>query len=190
MMLAFVCLDLSLAHPANPDQRESLRGLPVVQVLIEDIRPDAQTDGLSQEAIRTAVELILRSSGIRVLTQSERSEMPSNPYLYVHVGTDKNSSGQYSFNARVELHQAVSLVHRPQHTMLAPTWFPPVKLRTVGQQNMRLRVINSIEPLVREFANDWPSILGSVGSVPCHDCCTRRTCSRLIKTAGGEINDR
>ena len=61
MMLAFVCLDLSLAHPANPDQRESLRGLPGVQVLIEDIRPDAQADGLSQEAIRTAVELILRS---------------------------------------------------------------------------------------------------------------------------------
>jgi hypothetical protein len=28
MMLAFVCLDLSPAHAANPDQRESLRGLP------------------------------------------------------------------------------------------------------------------------------------------------------------------
>ena len=34
-----------------------------MQVLIEDIRPGAQADGLSQEAIRTAVELILRSSG-------------------------------------------------------------------------------------------------------------------------------
>ena len=97
MMVAFVCLDLSPTHAANPDQRESLRGLPGVQVLVEDIRPDAQADGLSQEAIRT--------------------------------GTDKNSSGHYSFNARVELHQAVSLVHRPQHTMLAPTWFPPGKLR-------------------------------------------------------------
>ena len=58
MMLAFVCLDLSPAHAANPDQRESLRGLPGVQVLIEDMRPDAH------EAIRTVVELILRSSGI------------------------------------------------------------------------------------------------------------------------------
>ena len=146
------------SHPANPDQRESLRGLPGMQVLIEDIRPDAQADGLSQEAIRTAVELILRSSGIRVLTQSERSEMPSKPYLYVHVGTDKNSSGHYSFNSRVALHQAVSLVHRLQHIMLAPTWFPPGKLRTVGQQNMRLWVINSIEPLVREFANDFLAV--------------------------------
>ena len=105
MLMAYVCLDLSLAHAASPDQRESLRGLPGVQVLIEDIRPDAQADGLSQEAIRTAVELILRSSGIRVLTQSERLETPSKPYLSVHVGTDKHASGQYSFNARVELHQ-------------------------------------------------------------------------------------
>ena len=123
MMLAFVYLDLSPAHAANPDQRESLRGLPGVQVLIENIRPDAQADCLSQEAIRTAVELILRSSGIRVLTQSERSETPSKPYLYVHVGTDKNSSGYYSFNSRVELHQAVSSMHRPQHIMLAPSGF-------------------------------------------------------------------
>ena len=158
MLMASVCLDLSLAHAASPDQRESLRGLPGVQVLIEDIRPDAQADGLSQEAIRTAVELILRSSGIRILTQSERSETPSKPYLSVHVGTDKHASGQYSFNARVELHQAVSLAHRPQHIMLAPTWFPPGKLRTVAQHNMRLWVINTIEPLVREFANDFLSV--------------------------------
>ena len=158
MMLAVVCLDLSLAHAANPDQRESLRGLPGVQVVIEDIRPDAQADGLSQESIRTSVELILQSKGIRVLTQSERAETSAKPYLYVHIGTDKHSSGQYSFNSRLELHQAVSLVQRPQQIMLAPTWFPPGKLRTVGQQNMRLWVINSIEPLVREFASDFLAV--------------------------------
>ena len=158
MLLTLTCLDLSMAYAATPEQRESLKGLPGVQVLIEDIRPDAQADGLSQEAIRSVVELILRSKGIRVLTESERSETPSKPYLYVHVGTDKNSSGQYSFNSRVELHQAVSLVHRPQQIMLAPTWFSPGKFRTVGHQNMRLWIINSIEPLVREFANDFLAV--------------------------------
>jgi hypothetical protein len=127
-------------------------------VVIEDIKSDAQADGLSQEALRAAVELILRSRGIRVLTPSERSAIPSKPYLYVHVGTDKNSLGQYAFNTRVELHQAVSLVHRPQHIVLAPTWSTPDKFRTVGQQTMRMWIINSIEPLVREFVDDFRAV--------------------------------
>ena len=157
VLMILTCLDLSMAQTRD-QQRESLRGLQGVEVVIEDIRPDAQADGLSQETIHAAVELILRSNGIRVLTQSESLKTPVAPYLYVHVGTDKNSAGQYSFNSRVELHQAVSLVHRPQQIMLAPTWFPPGKFRTVGQQNMRLWVINSIEPLVKEFANDFLAV--------------------------------
>ena len=158
ILIALIGFDPRLADAATPEQRESLRGLQGVEVVIEDIKSDAQADGLSQEALRAAVELILRSRGIRVLTPSERSAMPSKPYLYVHVGTDKNSLGQYAFNARVELHQAVSLVHRPQHIVLAPTWSTPDKFRTVGQQTMRMWIINSIEPLVREFVDDFRAV--------------------------------
>lgn len=158
ILIALTCFELSQVHAATPEQRESLRGLQGVEVVIEEIKSDAQVDGLSEEAIRAAVELILRSKGIRVLTQSERSATPAQPYLYVHVGTDKLPSGQFSFNTRLELHQAVSLAQRPQHVMLAPTWFTPDKIRTVGQQSMRLWIINSIEPLVREFANDFRAV--------------------------------
>jgi len=157
ILMTLACIDLSLAQTRD-QQRESLRGLQGVEVVVEESKSDAQVDGLSQESIRAAVELILRSKGIRVLTQSERSEMPSKPCLYVSVGTDKQASGQCSFSPRVELYQAVSVVHRPQHIMLAPTWFAPGKLRTVAQQNTRLWIINSIEPLIREFANDFLAV--------------------------------
>jgi hypothetical protein len=109
MLMTLGCLDPSLAQTRD-QQRESLRGLQGVEVVVEDIKPDAQMDGLSQESIRATVELILRSKGIRVLTQAERSETVSKPLLYVSVGTDKQASGQYSFSVRVELYQAVSLV--------------------------------------------------------------------------------
>lgn len=95
ILTALIGFDLSLADAAAPEQRESLRELQGVEVLIEDIKSDAQADGLSQEAPRAAFELIIRSRGIRVLTPSEGSEMLSKPFLYVYVGTDKNSSGQY-----------------------------------------------------------------------------------------------
>ncbi|NWF73443.1 MAG: hypothetical protein HXY51_10450 [Nitrospirae bacterium] len=118
IVMTLTCLDLSFAQTRD-QQQESLRGLPGGEVVVEEVKSDGQVDGLSQESIRAAVELILRSKGIRVLTQSERSETPAKPYLYVSVGTDKEASGQYSFSARVELYQAVSLVQRPQHIMPA-----------------------------------------------------------------------
>jgi hypothetical protein len=155
ILITLTGFGLIQAHAATSEQRESLRGLQGIEVVIEDIKPDAQADGLSQEALRAAVELILGSRGIRALTPSERSAMPAKPFLYVHVGTDKNSSGQYSFNTRVKLHQAVSLLHRPQYILLAPTWSTPDKFRTVGPQNMRKWIVNSIEPLVREFVDDF-----------------------------------
>ena len=65
MLMTLICLDLSVAQTRD-QQRDSLQGLRGVEVVIESLRPDAQADGLSQEAIRTAVELILRSKGIRV----------------------------------------------------------------------------------------------------------------------------
>ena len=157
ILMILTSFDLSIAQTRD-QQRESLRGLQGVEVVVEDIKPDAQVEGLSQETIRAAVELILRSKGIRILSQAERSETLPNPYLYVAVGPEKTSSGQYSFNARVEFHRAGSLVQRPQQILSAPTWFTPGKLRTVGQQNARLWVINSIEPLVREFANDFLAV--------------------------------
>jgi len=157
ILITLACLDLSFAQTRD-QQRESLRGLPGVEVVIDELKGDAQADGLSQESIRAAVELILRSKGIRVLTPAERSETPSKPSLYVSVGTDKQGSGHYSFSVKVELYQAVSLVQRSQHIMPAPTWFTPGKLRTVAQQNVRLWIINSIEPLVRDFANDFLAV--------------------------------
>jgi len=70
MILVLTCLGPSLVQATTSSERESLRRLPGVHVVIEDIQADAQADGLSEEAIRTAVELILRSSGIRLLTVS------------------------------------------------------------------------------------------------------------------------
>jgi hypothetical protein len=157
IILVLTCLTLSTAQAeASTDQRESLRELSEVVVVIEKISPDAQADGLSEEAIRTAVELILRSSGIRVRTLSERPMTPSAPYLYVLVSTYKNEF-LYAVNARVELDQKISLVHRPQYTMAATTWARNW-IGVVGQTKMREVISSIIEPQVKEFVNDFLAV--------------------------------
>src|SRR5438067_8523902 len=152
ILMTLICLDLSMAQTRD-QQRDSLQGLQGVEVIIESLRPDAETDGLSQEAIRTAVELILRSRSIRVLTRSESLRMPAAPYLYVKVSTYNHSSDLYAYAVTVEVMQKVSLAQRPQQTMTATTWEKGA-VGTRSHSNIRM-VIDSVESKVKEFANDF-----------------------------------
>ncbi|MDF0666788.1 MAG: hypothetical protein P0119_12055 [Nitrospira sp.] len=81
IVMALVWGNIEGAQALDAGSRESLRGISGVGVVVEDISPDASADSLSQDAIRTAVELILRSKGIRVLTNVERTRLESAPYL-------------------------------------------------------------------------------------------------------------
>ncbi len=152
MLMTLICLDLSVAQTRD-QQRDSLQGLQGVEVVIESLRPDAQADGLSQEAVRTAVELILRSKGIRVFTRPESLSMPAAPYLYVKVSTYNHSSDLYAYAVTVEVMQKVSLAKRPQQMMSATTW-ERGGVGTTGHSNIRI-VIDSVESKVKEFANDF-----------------------------------
>jgi|SoiMethySBSTD1v2_1073268.scaffolds.fasta_scaffold3308556_1 hypothetical protein len=52
--------------------RNSLRGLLGVEVIVEDLKPEVERAELSRTQLQTDVELRLRQSGIRVLTEEER----------------------------------------------------------------------------------------------------------------------
>ncbi len=155
MLMALVCFDLSLAQTRD-QQRESLRGLQGAEVVIEDMKPDAQADGLSREAIRAAVELILRSHGIQILTRSESLKTPAAPYLYVRVSTSNHSSDVFAYAVTVAFMQKVSLVQSAQQMMSATTW-EKGSVGTTGHSNVR-QVINSVESKVKEFAADFLAV--------------------------------
>lgn len=132
--------------------RESLRGIIGLGVVIEDISPDASADGLSQEAIRTAVEQTLRSKGIRLLTEKTRSE--SAPYLYVNVNTLKEELGLYAYAVNVDLKQAVGLLSMKNKKTWGTTWTASV-LGMVRQENLSQIIADAVEPLVNDFVNDF-----------------------------------
>lgn len=154
MTLAYV--NLGMAQVSAPIQRESLRYLPGVTLAIEEIEADAKADGLSEEAIRSAVELTLQSSAIRILTPEERSNTPSKPSFYVRVSTYKMESGLYAYAVTVALKQLVALAHRPQRTMSASTWEQGL-MGTPGSHNIG-QVTNAVEDLVKRFANDFLAV--------------------------------
>jgi len=158
MLIVLGCGNLAAVQAGVESERESFRGLPGVAVVIEGLDPAASGDGLSEDEIRTAVELILRSSGIRILSQTERTRFPAGPYLYVAVNTFKNKLGFYAYSASSQLSQVVELLSPGwKKQVYAVTWSRTM-VGTVGQDKLRMIISVAIEPLVKEFANDFLTV--------------------------------
>lgn len=144
----------ALDRAIDNGSRESLRGIFGLGLIIEDVSPDAAADGLSQDAIRTAVEQILRSKGIRLLTERTRSE--SAPYLYINVNTLKEELGLYAYSVNVDLKQVVGLLSMKNKKTWGATWSASV-IGMVRQENLTQIITDAVEPLVNDFVNDFRS---------------------------------
>ena len=80
--MGFLLLTISSAKGIDTEAtRATLQGLKGVHVVVEDLDPDVERDGLTQKQFRTDVELRLRKGGIRVLTREQRRTTPGHPYL-------------------------------------------------------------------------------------------------------------
>jgi len=150
-------LDSGAARAGRAEDRESLRRLPGVEVIVETFLQEEEAAGFSRDAIRTGVEEVLQSNGVKILSGSERLQTTSAPFLYVKVNPFKHDSAEiYCLAIEVELHQAVSLMNRPDQRMSARTW-NRVQVAIVGEQ-ITGRVTELVEPLIKQFANDFLTV--------------------------------
>lgn len=157
VMLFLTGLDLALAQEESSPARESLRGLSGVSVLVGQLAPDVKADGLSEEAIRTAVQQIIRSNGIRALSQADTKATGTGATLLVRANTMKPNTQQlYVYDVSVQFYQRVVLVNQPDYSMLAMTWESGVT-GAVGSGRVR-DFLNSVERQVKAFANDFLTV--------------------------------
>jgi len=160
LIVAFIVLshlDTSAARAGRVEDRESLRRLSGVEVIVETFLSEEEAAGFSRDAIRTGAEQVLQSNGVRILSGSERLQTSSAPFLYVKVNPFKHSSAEiYCLAIEVELHQMVSLMNRPEQRMSARTW-NRVQVAIIGEQ-ITGRVIELVEPLIKQFANDFLTV--------------------------------
>lgn len=152
--ITLVVANIAVAQALDVGSRESLRGISGVGIVVEDIGPEVSADGLSQDAIREAAELILRSKGIRVLTNVERTRVRSAPYLYININTLKEELGLYAYAVNVDLKQVVALLSMNGVRAWGATWSASV-VGAVGEANVRQIIADGVEPLVKDFANDF-----------------------------------
>jgi hypothetical protein len=142
---------LSLGAPAwsgnDPYERDILKGIPVIQVLVELRDSNAERDGLTKTQLQTDVEVRLRKAGIRVASSGLL------PVLRLDVMELKRSASEKCVYAlRLELHQEITLVRNPNVSFLAATWDTSY-LGEVGANAFSRVVRDNVADMVDQFIN-------------------------------------
>jgi hypothetical protein len=138
----------------TPFEIGSLRGLKDLAIVVEDLHPDIEQDGLDRSTIKTDVELKLRLAGIRIATFAEVPRTGGGRYLYVNVNsTQMKELSLYAVSIRLELVQGVLLARDPTTILPGRTW--AVSSVTCVGKNAVSSARDVIKDLVDVFINDY-----------------------------------
>ncbi len=139
----------------DESDRQTLRGLQGVHVVIESVNPKIKGDGLTKDRLRTDMEQKLRKAGIKVLSETENQMTPGRPYMYLNINILKYKYfPAYIYNIRVEVVQDVYLVRLFDVRTGGVTW----SINTAGIAPRLREIRTSIESLVDYFAKAYLSI--------------------------------
>jgi hypothetical protein len=138
----------------------TLRGLKGVGVLVENLPPEVEKEGLIKNQLQIEIELKLRTAGIKVLTKEECLMTPGEPYLYINinVNTAKTESDLYPYTIDALLIQKVSLLRNPEQTTYAVTWSTG-GIGSIDKQilsQLRGDVEEMVEVFIKAFLSENP----------------------------------
>ena len=161
VQLIFIVLAVMELHSSKPAfaqddefNRQTLRGLKGVHVVIECLNPETKGGGLTEDRLRTDTELKLQKAGIKVLSERENQMTPGRPSMYVNISILKyRYFPVYVYKNSIELVQDVYLVRAYKIKTGAVTW--SVSATGIAPKFEDIRT--SMEDLVDYFINAYLS---------------------------------
>lgn len=142
------------AQQFMPTGRDTLRGLPGVEVLVEPLAPEIEGDGLTARAIQANVERVLRSSGIPIYASQAENPSPAKAYLYVHLNGFSVPRQGHVVYVQVHLRQTLRSVVTGSNIVNAMSWDQQTVLLVPAGRSMQ-SVHAEVESLVDRFVEDW-----------------------------------
>jgi hypothetical protein len=116
-----LCSSPARAGNAAQPGVSSLAGLNGVGIVVEDIDPAIEREGLTSTQIQKDVKERLSTAGIKILSEAALTKSKGMPYLYVNIFTFKDED-IYAYHITLELKQMVSLMRKPAVKQSVATW--------------------------------------------------------------------
>jgi hypothetical protein len=165
-------------QPASPPQqtqpsseeaeRESLKGLLGVEVLVEPLDSEIEQAGLSTDKLQEDIRQRIHKAGVKVLTERERLANPAAAVLIVRVDTLHDRIGRYFYSADLLLTQRVKLQTRAETEVSAVTWKKLGTVSTVADDNVKHledQVLRKVDQFIKDYlaVNPDRKVKGGVG---------------------------
>jgi hypothetical protein len=139
--------------------RPSLKGLKKLSVVVQIEKPvseDLRKAGLSEDRVRTGVELKLRDEAkIDVVHVEDLSS--DTPILHVEIDGSKKTDKTFSFLIEVELWQKSFLKRDPKAEVIAGTWSTGV-FGLASTSNIASDMMKSINSMMDAFTKAYLSV--------------------------------
>ncbi len=135
--------------------RDTLRGLPGVELAIESLPPELERGGFSTALVRADVESRLRSAGLTVYATQAQNPSSAKPYVYVHLNV-LDLPGARAVAVQVHLRQTLQSTVTGSSIVNAMTWdaHDIVGLVTADVRPLRDVVLEMID----RFTADWRAV--------------------------------
>jgi len=159
VFLSFL-ISTSVCFAIGDDQysRSSLKNLKKVSVVVQIEKPlseDFKKVGLTEERIRTGIELKLQEAKIDVVYVQDLSS--DTPILHVEIDGSKKTDKTFSFLIEVELWQKSFLKRDPKVEVIAGTWSTGV-FGSASASNVATDMMRLINGMMDAFTKAYLSV--------------------------------
>jgi len=136
--------------------RDTLRGLPGVEVAVEDVPSELTQPDLATSAVRTAVEQRLRAGGVTVYATQAANPSDAKAYLYVHLNALSLPGQLQAVAIQVHLRQTVRSTVSKAVIVNAMTWEQHTVAAATPADGSQLRDL--VLEMVDHFVADWRAV--------------------------------
>ena len=141
-------------QPAEVPERESLRGLVGMEVLVEPLNIEIEERGLQTLKLQSDIRQRLQKADIKVLTERERLATPSAAMLAVRVDAIHDRIGRYFYSVDLFLTQRVRLEGNVASQPSAVTWMKLGPIGTVADDNVKHledQVLRKVDQFIKDY---------------------------------------
>ncbi len=147
--ILFFCLTFGVSTSLFGQQSKRLKGVDGCIILIEDLPKALIQAGLTDNQIRTDVEIKLRQAKIKVAGSS------ADPFIAFHINLNaiETNDGMIAFHLGISLLQSVVLERDKSISTISPTWEKSV-IGVVGSKRVNT-IREDIKDITDEFILDY-----------------------------------
>jgi hypothetical protein len=148
----------TIAKDLTSDQRETLKGIKSMAIVVEGIKqPDATASKLTKEIIEKDVAEKLQETGIKVAPLTDLTSDLPWIYVNIHLMEHKEIPAFYTFNLGVEIRQFVILKRIRRLSFNATTWDRRL-VGMISSSEAVSTVRRSLNEVIDRFVDDYRSV--------------------------------